>query len=72
MLGKEIVDLLLKHGGPQHREHARAIMRGEVVSSIAITEPDAGSDAAGMRTLAERVPGGYRLHGTKRFITAGA
>jgi alkylation response protein AidB-like acyl-CoA dehydrogenase len=72
MLSKEMSDFVLKHGGPQHREKARAITTGEVICSIALTEPDAGSDAAGIRSFAERVPNGYRLNGGKRFITAGA
>lgn len=72
MLSKEMADFVLKHGGPQHREAAQAIAAGETICAIALTEPDAGSDAAGIRTYAERVPNGYRLHGGKRFITAGA
>jgi acyl-CoA dehydrogenase len=44
---------------------------GEIVASFALTEPDAGSDAAALRTRAVREAdgGGYRLTGTKRFIT---
>jgi acyl-CoA dehydrogenase len=36
-----------------------------------MTEPDAGSDLASMRTAARRVPGGYVLNGSKMFITNG-
>jgi acyl-CoA dehydrogenase len=42
---------------------------GEIVGSFALTEPDAGSDAASLRTTAVRKDGDYILNGTKRFIT---
>jgi isovaleryl-CoA dehydrogenase len=42
---------------------------GEWVGCLAITEPEAGSDALAMRTRAERVDGGWVLDGTKTFIT---
>jgi butyryl-CoA dehydrogenase len=48
------------------------LARGAVIASFALTEPSAGSDAAAMETTAKRVPGGYRLDGTKVFITNGA
>lgn len=46
--------------------------RGETIGCFALTEPDFGSNPAGMRTAAERIPGGFRLRGTKRWITNGA
>lgn len=42
---------------------------GEVIGSFALTEPDVGSDAASLKTTAVRTGAGYRLNGTKRFIT---
>jgi acyl-CoA dehydrogenase/citronellyl-CoA dehydrogenase len=45
------------------------MIAGEHVVAIAVTEPGAGSDVAGIRSRAERVDGGYRLRGTKMFIT---
>ena len=42
---------------------------GEVIGSFALTEPEAGSDAAGIATRAERRGDAYVLNGTKRFIT---
>ena len=42
---------------------------GEVLGAFALTEPGAGSDAAGLRTSARRVDDGYVLNGTKIFIT---
>lgn len=40
--------------------------------AYALTEPEAGSDVAGIRTRVEEVPGGFRLNGTKTFITNGS
>ena len=45
--------------------------RGEQVWAFALTEPGAGSDAAAIRTRAARVEGGWRLTGTKHFISHG-
>lgn len=42
---------------------------GECQSALAITEPNAGSDVAGMATVAKKVDGGYVLNGSKIFIT---
>ncbi len=42
---------------------------GRLQSAFALTEPGAGSDLAGLATVAERTPGGYRVSGTKKFIT---
>ncbi len=46
-------------------------IRGEKIAALAITEPDAGSDVAGIRTMARRVDGGYLVNGSKTFITGG-
>ena len=46
-------------------------IRGEKIAALAITEPDAGSDVASIRTRAERVDGGYIVNGAKMFITGG-
>jgi len=42
---------------------------GELVGCFGLTEPDAGSDPGGMRTTARRAEGGYRLKGSKMWIT---
>jgi acyl-CoA dehydrogenase len=46
-------------------------IRGERIAALAITEPDAGSDVAGIRTTARKVDGGYVVNGSKTFITGG-
>src|SRR5581483_5786865 len=46
-------------------------LRGELVAALAITEPDAGSDVASLRTRARAVPDGYLVTGAKTFITGG-
>jgi acyl-CoA dehydrogenase len=46
-------------------------IRGEKIAALAITEPDAGSDVASIRTFARRVDGGYVVNGSKTFITGG-
>jgi acyl-CoA dehydrogenase len=46
-------------------------LRGERIAALAITEPGAGSDVAGIRTHATRVDGGYVVNGSKTFITGG-
>jgi butyryl-CoA dehydrogenase len=46
-------------------------VRGEKIGAFALTEPNAGSDASGIRTTAVKQGKGYRLDGTKTFITNG-
>jgi acyl-CoA dehydrogenase len=47
------------------------MVRGELLTAIAVSEPDAGSDVAAMRTTAQREGDGYVINGTKMFITNG-
>ncbi len=53
----------------QKRKYLPKLASGEWVGCFGLTEPDAGSDPAGMRTRAERIDGGYRLTGAKMWIT---
>jgi acyl-CoA dehydrogenase len=53
----------------QKREWLPKLASGEAISSFALTEPEAGSDAASLRTTAERDGDHYIINGTKRFIT---
>ncbi len=46
-------------------------IKGELIGALGITEPGAGSDVAGIRTMARRVDGGYVVNGAKTFITNG-
>jgi len=46
-------------------------IKGELIGALGITEPGAGSDVAGIRTFARKVPGGYVVNGSKTFITNG-
>jgi len=48
------------------------LAKGEKIGAWSLTEPGAGSDAAGTRTRAERVDGGWVLNGAKTFTTHGS
>ena len=48
-----------------------SVMAGETILSIGVTEPDAGSDVAGIRTSAVKDGDGWRINGSKTFITNG-
>jgi acyl-CoA dehydrogenase len=50
-------------------EHLADVASGEVTLCFALTEPDAGSDIWNIRTRAERIDGGWRLTGSKQWIT---
>lgn len=49
-----------------------AMASGEILTAIGVTEPDAGSDVAAIRTTARKEGEGYTLDGTKMFITNGS
>ena len=53
----------------QKRKYLPRLASGEIIASFALTEPNAGSDAASLRTAARRAGNGWVLNGTKRFIT---
>jgi acyl-CoA dehydrogenase len=53
----------------QKREYLPRVASGELIMSFALTEPDAGSDAAALTTRGERDGDVYVLNGVKRFIT---
>jgi len=56
---------------PQKRRFLRPVLAGEKVGALALTEPGAGSDAASIKTHAERRGQNFVLNGEKRFITNG-
>ena len=63
---------LLRYGTEQQKQHfLPRIARGECFAAIGLSEPDAGSDLAAIRTRAARVAGGWELTGTKVW-TSGA
>src|SRR5687768_14806923 len=53
----------------QRRRYLPRLATGELIGCFGLTEPDAGSDPGSMRTRAEKVQGGYRLSGSKMWIT---
>lgn len=63
--------ILLFASEAQKQSYLPAATVGEKLGAFALTEPGAGSDAASIRTKAEKVPGGYLIRGTKMFITNG-
>jgi hypothetical protein len=55
----------------QRRRYVVPLARGEKLGCWSLTEPEAGSDAAGTRSVAERRNGGWVLNGAKTFTTNG-
>jgi len=53
----------------QRRKYLPGLAAGDLIGCFGLTEPDAGSDPAGMKTRARKVDGGYRLSGTKTWIS---
>ncbi len=53
----------------QKQEYLPKLATGEMIGCFGLTEPDVGSDPAGMKTRATKVPGGWKLHGSKTWIT---
>lgn len=63
--------LLKDASDAQKRRWLPELISGRAIGAFALTETDAGSDAAAIRTRATRVEGGWRLDGAKQFITSG-
>ncbi len=55
----------------QKQRYLVPAIRGEKIAALGITEPDAGSDVANIRTRADRVDGHWRINGSKLYITNG-
>ncbi len=53
----------------QRRKYLPGLAAGELIGCFGLTEPEAGSDPAGMKTRAEKIDGGYRLTGSKMWIS---
>ncbi|NKJ02611.1 acyl-CoA dehydrogenase family protein [Novosphingobium sp. SG707] len=61
---------IVMDGTPEQKaEWLPKFATGEAIASFGLTEPDAGSDAASLRTIAIREGDHYRINGTKRYIT---
>jgi acyl-CoA dehydrogenase len=61
-----------KFGSEEHKQrYLVPAIRGERIGALAITEPDAGSDVASLRSRASPVDGGWVLNGEKTYITNG-
>jgi acyl-CoA dehydrogenase len=61
---------IVMDGTPEQKQSwLPAVASGDVLASFALTEPDNGSDAAGIRTAARRDGSDFVINGTKRYIT---
>ncbi len=64
---------ILRFGSEAQKERwLPPLARGEILASACLTEPRGGTDLANMVTRAEKVSGGFRIHGTKVFISHAA
>jgi alkylation response protein AidB-like acyl-CoA dehydrogenase len=64
---------ILKWGTEEQKQkYLVPAIKGEKIAALGITEPDAGSDVANIRTRADRVNGHWRINGSKLYITNGA
>lgn len=63
---------ILRHGSEELREQVLPLVtRGDITFAIGMSEPDAGSDLANIRSRADKVDGGWRLNGRKIWTTNG-
>jgi len=63
---------IVRFGNEEQKRHwLPPAAKGEILGAYLLTEPGAGSDAGSLRCKAERVDGGWRLNGSKAFITNG-
>ncbi len=63
--------IMLAGNDDQRKQWVSKLASGEWLGAWGLTEPGSGSDAGGMRTTATKVDGGWRLNGSKTFITNG-
>ena len=65
-----LVGELIAHAGrePQRERWLRKLATGEAIGAFALSEPEAGTDAANQKSAAARVPGGYRIRGRKVWV----
>ncbi len=63
--------ILLFGTDDQKKKYLPPLARGEKLAAFALTEPEAGSDASNVKTVAKKVGSDYVINGTKHFITNG-
>lgn len=67
-----VANLIYRYGSEEQRERfVKPLALGEKLGAYSLTEGDAGSDAAALSARAEKVDGGYKLNGTKLYVTSG-
>jgi len=67
-----VADYLVHYGSEeQKKRYLPGMVAGTTISAIAMTEPGAGSDLQGMKTIARRDGNGWKLSGSKTYITNG-
>lgn len=65
-------DYILAYGSEEQKQSwLPRMVSGDVITAIAMTEPGAGSDLQGMKTMARKEGNGWRLNGSKTYITNG-
>ena len=72
IFGPTVGPILLGLQGEMRERYLMPVLRGELKACFAQTEPDAGSDPGSMRTRAVRTDKGWKINGTKRYITKAA
>jgi alkylation response protein AidB-like acyl-CoA dehydrogenase len=67
-----VIGCVLGSGSEEQKQRfLPELCSGKAIGAFALTEAEAGSDAAAIRTRATRAAGGYTLNGSKQFITSG-
>lgn len=71
MQGLGSYPIVISGSEPQKKRYLERIGNGEILTTFALTEPEAGSDVSSITTRAERTSEGYIINGIKRFISNG-
>ncbi|HET8662298.1 MAG TPA: AMP-binding protein [Micromonosporaceae bacterium] len=67
-----VASILGRYGDtPLLQEHLAGVLDGRLVGCLGASEPDGGSDLNGVRTIARKVPGGWRVTGEKKYLSLG-
>jgi alkylation response protein AidB-like acyl-CoA dehydrogenase len=70
-IGMATPPILIFGSEEQKQRYLVPAIKGEKISCLGITEPEAGSDVSNVKTYAEKVPEGWKVNGNKIFITNG-